>query len=132
MFRFLFCIALGLVEFSFYSCSNAKPISQQEIVTTDQCRLVISFISKGRGIDRDTKKNVLAYIENYNKTHSLTLVYETVRWGREGEVDFCFALEELKKRQQVKFIDELKTLVQKSDCVRISENSEKRKGLSIK
>lgn len=132
MHRIFYLIIFIVFECVLVSCATSRTNTPQEITSQNQCRLVISFISKGGGIDRDAKKNVLDYIENYNKTHSLTLVYETVRWGREGEVDFCFALEELKKRQQVKFIDELKTLVQKSDCVRISENSEKRKGLSIK
>lgn len=132
MHRIFYLIIFIVFECVSFSCATSRTKVSQEIRSQNQCRLVISFISKGGGIDRDAKKNVLAYIENYNKTHSLTLVYETVRWGREGEVDFCFALEELKKRQQVKFIDGLKTLVQKSDRVRISENSEKRKGLSIK
>lgn len=132
MLRFLFCLALGLVQFSFYSCSNTKSINQQEIVVTNQCRLVISFISRGSGIDRDTKKNVLTFIENYNKEHHTNLVYETIRWGREGEVDFCFSLSELKKKEQNKFIQELKSLVVNSENVRIAENTEKRKGLSIK
>ena len=114
------------------SCGGSAQIVSQEIASQNKCRLVISFISRGSGIDRDTKKNVLTFIENYNKEHHTNLVYETIRWGREGEVDFCFSLSELKKKEQNKFIQELKSLVVNSENVRIAENTEKRKGLSIK
>ena len=109
------------------SCSVVKNTQ-----IADNCILYISFISKGSGIDREAKQNVISYIENYNKVHSLSITYETIRWGREGEVDFCFSLSELKKSKQNKFIQDLRELVKNKESVSITENTVKRKGLSIK
>ncbi len=120
--RLFFLISVFLL-----SCSVIKKTQ-----IANDCILYVSFISTGAGIDREAKQNVLSFIENYNKVHNLSIVYETIRWGREGEVDFCFRLNELKKGKQNKFIQDMRELVKNREGVRISENTEKRKGLSIK
>jgi hypothetical protein len=132
MYRIFYLILFIFFECILVSCATSRTNISQEVTSQNQCRLVISFISKGGGIDRNTKNKVLAYLESYNKTHGKSILYETIRWGREGEVDFCFSLSELKKKEQNKFIQELKSLVGNSENVRIAENTEKRKGLSIK
>jgi hypothetical protein len=44
-------------------------------------------------------------------------------WGREGEVDFCFTLNELSTNQRKKFIKEVRELLKDCKLVHIYENA---------
>ena len=50
-------------------------------------------------------------------------LYEKKYWGREGEVNFCFMLNELNKDNQEKFILESKNLLSNSTRVRFKESN---------
>ena len=112
------------------SCNNAKEASVQddnrsntntkESLTT--YRYIISFISKGSGVDQKAKENLNTYIKNYNSKNNTNVSYDAIKWGREGEVDYCFQLSELNKDQQSNFIFETKELLKISDLIRFSEN----------
>jgi hypothetical protein len=84
-------------------------------------RLIVSFISKGAGIDGETVTALLAYVSAHPKKPA----YKEVRWGREGETDYCFTLSELSaKKDVVEFLEEVKKITAKSDRVSINENAE--------
>jgi hypothetical protein len=53
----------------------------------------------------------------------LTLSNEIIYWGKEGETDFCFKLENLNQNVQNEFITQSKALLKESDLVFISENT---------
>jgi hypothetical protein len=84
-------------------------------------RLIVSFFSKGGGIDGEAVTPFLAYVSSHEKKPS----YKEIRWGREGETDYCFNLSELAaKKDLVGFIEEIKKITAKSDRVSITENAE--------
>ncbi|HET6244307.1 MAG: hypothetical protein H0V01_06385 [Bacteroidetes bacterium] len=80
--------------------------------------LVISFYSKGEGIDFKTQEQYANFLEKNNQG----IAYEEARWGREGEVDYCINLNKLSSIQQKEFISETRSLLGKSNLVHINEN----------
>ena len=55
-------------------------------------RFSVSFVSIGTGVDRNAKRQFVQYINEFGQKHNITLKYESVSWGKEGEVDYCFRL----------------------------------------
>jgi hypothetical protein len=86
---------------------------------TGKYRLVISFISKGTGIDHKSMED----IGNFVQTHSPKVSYEICQMGREGETNWLFQLTELSKKQQKKFIKEIKKKVADITMVFVKENT---------
>lgn len=85
-----------------------------------KCRLIISFISKGAGIDGNAHDKIISFINNHSKKPA----FETFTWGREGERDYILTLKELTPDEQKLFVDEVKKLKIKSDMVFIKENED--------
>ena len=83
-------------------------------------RLVVSFISKGSGIDHKSIEDIGNVIQN----HSPKIAYETCQMGREGETNWLFQLNELSKKQQKKFIKEIKKKIADKALVFIKENTD--------
>ncbi|MBT3646764.1 MAG: hypothetical protein HN542_00825 [Flavobacteriales bacterium] len=83
-----------------------KPEAVKETKSTEseESYLVITFTSKGSGIDRNAKKSVKAYLAQLQEDNSLKVEIETSNWGREGETQFCLDLETLND-DQVKACD---------------------------
>ena len=82
-------------------------------------RIIVSFISKGTGVDRPKAESFLKYVE----THPKKPAYDKIQWGREGEMDFCFLLKELDKKETATFIETIKTQMKGSDMVFVTENT---------
>ncbi|NEP86195.1 MAG: hypothetical protein F6K18_04815 [Okeania sp. SIO2C2] len=78
---------------------------------------VVSFISIGSGIDRDTAQK----FENFLSTKYPDISYEANPAGYEGERDYCFDLSNLPEEQQAAFRKESRQILQKSKLVQISE-----------
>jgi hypothetical protein len=89
-------------------------------VKAEKFRLVVSFISKGAGPDREKTTALLAFVEAHAKKPS----YKAEHWGREGESDYCFHLTELSKSEQADFVASITKLMAGSDMVFIKENAE--------
>ncbi len=89
------------------------------VVSEVTYRLIVSFISKGAGIDQTAKDKVKAHAESHPKKPA----FEVQSWGREGETDFLFSLKELTADEQALFVNEVKGLVSRTDMVFIKENS---------
>ncbi len=81
-------------------------------------RLIISFISKGAGIDQAANDKIKAYIEKHPKKPA----YSVSPWGREGETDYLLTLKELSIAEQTVFVEEVKKLVSNADMVFFKEN----------
>jgi len=90
---------------------------QQESASVQSYRLIISFYSKGQGINKKLKEDLDTLIALRGN------VYEKIRWGREGEFDYCFKLEELKVSDQDLFVKDVKAYVSDKEGVRLYENS---------
>jgi len=104
------------------STSEASSVGIKTLVEdekTTQFRLIISFISKGAGVDSKLNAAITAYASAHPKKPSSKIIY----WGREGENDICFSLKELTKTEQSEFIAEIKKIVGASDMALLSENT---------
>lgn len=94
---------------------------QNKLQTDITYRVIVSFISIGAGIDPDAHPALDAFVQQYMDTTSKKIVYQAQPWGREGEMDICFMLDNLSAEEQVNFINGLKTAFLKRELVRIEE-----------
>lgn len=88
-----------------------------------QYRLIISFGSECCGIDQKAEKEIGEIIAKYEKKNNVKLERKTVRWGKEGERDFCYLLGELSKGEQWRLIAEINAVAKKSKLVDVKENA---------
>ncbi len=84
-------------------------------------RFVVSFFSPGNGTDGEAIRK----LDDFLATHAKKPKADQIRWGREGEVDYCFKLKEFSTGEQKKFIEEVQKLIGSSERVRFSENIER-------
>lgn len=84
----------------------------------EQVRLVVSFISQGEGIDRKTKETFDTWLKQKGN-----IKFDAHSWGREGEMNYCFALENLSPNEQDKFVEEVRTQLLGRQLVRMNENT---------
>lgn len=99
---------------------------EQAIAGPDTFRLVVSFISIGAGTDPDAKAILEAYVYDYKLKNNKVVAYYMIPWGREGEVDCCFPLDELNASEQKNFIEGLYKIVQGKELIQITENMKSR------
>ena len=86
-------------------------------------RLVVSFYSICCGIDHQAQEKLDKFINTFEKARGRQLTKSVVRWGREGEIDYCLILSELSPREQKKFISKVRSLLKRSKLVNINENT---------
>jgi len=82
--------------------------------------LVISFISKGSGIDNDAYEKIDNFIKNYPKKPGINIIQK----GREGEKAMYLKLDELSKKEKKQFIKEIEKLASGNDRIMIQKNFE--------
>ena len=104
-----------------------EPVSKKAENTSEDGQDLIyaftaSFYSIGEGTDGNAINSFKSYIETFNKSENVVLAYVTTPWGREGEVDYCFVLEELSGKQRAKFIEGAKKLFTEKSLVHLNEN----------
>lgn len=80
-------------------------------------RYIASFYSTGGGIDLATHDAFMKFLQSHPKK----IAYEPKRWGREGEVDYCLALNELTSAEQEEFVFQANRILQYN--IHIIENS---------
>ncbi len=97
------------------SLQNAK---QNETKETTY-RFVISFYSQASGINKEALEDLKLYLSKKEPT----IKYEVKNWGREGEKDICFEINELTAEQQNQFIKRIRSKLEGKDLIRIKENS---------
>ena len=100
-----------------YSCSGSK-FSQ---TTTHKEKFATSFFSIGSGIDYKGKAAYDKFIEEFQKKESITLQVVKVKWGKEGEEDYCIDLKPVSAKQRDEFIQGAKQLLGSSTLVKIRE-----------
>lgn len=132
MKKLFFLIAIISLACPFVCCKSKKaatattestPVTVEKTIEespVQKYRLIISFISKGEGIDSKRRQEFLTFVE----THPKKPVFNTVNWGREGETDYCFMLTELYKRDQIEFITKIRAIAGGTDIVVVSEDAE--------
>lgn len=132
MKKIFFLVALASLSCAFTNCKSKKSatasstsnLTPENNMTTQtpekdtEYRLIVSFISKGAGPDGKKQPEFVKYIESHKKKPA----YALVRWGREGEADYCFKLTELSATEQTEFITKVKEILNGSDLVFVNEN----------
>lgn len=123
MKKLYFLIPIMALTFVSISCkTKKKTVVSNDISVSDHVvkyRVIISFISKGAGTDSKLNEAITNYIAGHSK-HPANFI---VKWGREGENDQCYLLNEFTKEEQKTFIEGLKKIVNGSDMALIIENS---------
>ena len=84
--------------------------------------MIVSFISKGEGIDHELKDKVDARIVLFNKENKTDIQPEIVGWGREGEKDYNFVLKNLSTEVHKKFVAAMEEEVKSTDMANITFN----------
>ncbi|MFN5415736.1 MAG: hypothetical protein ACK5B9_01680 [Flavobacteriia bacterium] len=108
------------------SCHTSKNTTQKDNTENNisaNMRFIVSFISIGSGPDGEAKILLDNYLADYQTKNKVKLTIKTTKWGREGEIDYCFKLSELKDKEQSSFIKEVQDLLKNSTLVRYEENS---------
>lgn len=122
---FLICVILSSISFN--ACNNSKKATKDNANTAsnasiktdvDNYRLVLEFYSIGAGTDGSAINKFQSFLDNHPKKPT----YDKMRWGREGECDYCLKLSELGKKEQAQFVEEVKKLLTSSQLVHIEEN----------
>lgn len=86
-------------------------------------RVVVSFTSKGAGIDTAARDQVVEVLNKWRIAKGYEVKTERRRWGKEGELDVCATLDELSDAERSKFVSEVRAVASKSDRVQIDENA---------
>ncbi len=124
-----FLLICGIISLMLTSFCNAQrnqtkpqtvetPTNQNPKIKKLTFRLIVSFTSHASGIDFEKYDAIIKYIQSHPKKPK----YKLYGWGREGEVDICMKLKELKKSERKAFIEEIKKLAQGSDRVFVNTN----------
>jgi hypothetical protein len=102
--------------------SITKAAIEKKIMLMPSHRVVVSFISIGAGTDSRAREQLGRYIDESEKKFKIYLSYVSKGWGREGESDFLFPLDELNQAQQKEFVAGLKELFKGNELIHIEEN----------
>ncbi len=87
----------------------------------------VSFYSPGNGINQKAKEAYDSFLtEKYAQ-----LQFETILWGREGEIDYCFSNIALSEKNKTRFLQETKDLLSEFDRINIIENEACKKGINL-
>lgn len=120
---------IGITMIHAGSCKSkdlAKSKTSTAQVDEDGKRIVnlyVSFYSIAYGIDHEAQTGLKNYMAAFEEQHKVKLNVAEVRWGREGEIDYCFDLENLKADQKKEFIAGAKQVLSVSKLVHIFENT---------
>jgi ABC-type glycerol-3-phosphate transport system substrate-binding protein len=120
-------LALGGL-LSFYSCktqSQATNTTKTEITNNEEgvYNIIVSFTSKGEGINRDIRQKLDDSIASFNKKNNITVDVEKYGWGREGEVDYLFTFKNLSTKQQKSLKAKVKAVIGNTELIFISYNT---------
>lgn len=108
---------------------DSKQAEQKEMSPTStekNIRLVVTFASIGAGIDEKGKTMLDGYINSFKEKSGKLVKYGTLAWGREGEYDCEFSLNELNLNEQTDFVKGLKKLFEGNQLIQIEENKASR------
>lgn len=105
---------------------NEIPVIDQVNIENDSLTysLVVSFFSKGEGIDLNAMEQFETFLNQTKKKEGSRFSFEGYPWGREGEIDFCIRLENLTAEDKEIFIREAEKITASSKLVHLRRNAE--------
>jgi hypothetical protein len=71
-------------------CHTSKQSESMQQVEAQDSAIVLSFYSRGAGIDSKAYQLLTDSMEAYTASYGDSLMHTKTRWGREGEIDICF------------------------------------------
>lgn len=105
-------LMLSLLSVSAYS-QTRKDKKKAKIIT----KYTISFISKGEGPDVVAKQEIGKFLKEYEVKKDVVLRYFEIPWGREGEFDMCFNLDNMSKSIRKDFVNKMNKFIEKYSLV---------------
>ena len=84
-------------------------------------RLVIKFASECCGTDNEAARRLSDISSEFEKKLAARIESERVWWGKEGEYNQCFMLQEMNDKMKDRFVAKVKSSVS-SRLVKIEEN----------
>ena len=102
-----------------FACKPSKNVQKSD----DTYRLILTFVSKGEGTDTQSMAALESLIDSFNKKNGILIKYEKYSWGKEGESDWCFKMDGIKKKIQDKFVDSVKNCTKNSQLIFLNENT---------
>ena len=84
----------------------------------EDVRLVVSFISRGFGIDQKLKSDFESWLVSRPEAR-----YEVHPWGKEGELNYCFPLSYLSAADQGTFVRDVKPHFAGRQMVYVNEHT---------
>ena len=94
-----------------------------QVLSTDTLQVfIVSFFSIGSGINSKARKEFDLFIAEFATKYQTPLNPKQRKWGREGEVDYCFELDGLKKELKTELIAQAKQNISEKKWVRININ----------
>lgn len=126
-------LVLG-VSLSFYSCksqsqamysNNIESVNKENTPPTEEgvYDIVVSFASKGTGINRDVKQKLDDALTLFSQNNEVTLNIEKYGWGREGEIDYLFLTKNLSTKQKKELKAKVKEVIGDTEMIFISYDS---------
>lgn len=110
--------------------ASPKPAAAAPAPTSDEIaaknlaynNVVISFYSKGEGVNTKAVETIENFLKVYSAKVNNAISYNKITWGREGEIDFCISLAELKGEDRRIFVDKIRELVRQFELINFFEN----------
>ncbi len=112
---------LFLLNFFFFAV-HAQSDWQAKPNIDGTYRLVVAFASRASGPDAEGLKRIQELIKVYENKFNKKISYNIGRYGREGETDYSFDLNNLSKKQVKKFVAVLNKEMRKYNVVSVGEN----------
>lgn len=130
-------VDLNIEEGKMAHSSKEEPLRSQDTIPQvwsrekaqngpDFFRLVVVFISKGEGADPEARTVLEGFLSDYARDSGKRPTYVMIPWGREGEVDCCFNLNELGSKEQGEFVESLKKAISSRELIQVYENAKNR------
>ncbi len=91
----------------------------------DSIRLNVSFYSPGSGINYRAAQSLDGFLTKYQAANPGAVTIYKTAWGREGEVDYCFKMNDKTKGDD--FVKQVKDLLAGQDRINYKENTTCRK-----
>ncbi len=102
--------------------SNTKKSTKQTNVEEKTYDMVLYFISKGEGIDMKLAAKINNIVSEFSKANKVKIRLEKSNFGREGEVNYNFILNNLSTSKKKEFIKAIEAVIGKSDMVFVKFN----------
>lgn len=96
---------------------------QTTAVNTEQnYRFIVSFFSVSAGPDNEGMRAFDDWVARYSEKRGIQIKYEKTSWGREGETEYCFLLNEMTPAEQTEFVASAREQLKSASRVNTYEN----------